>query len=528
MSRKAYLYIRVSTDEQADKGYSLRYQEERLTKYCELQNIKAVALFRDDHSAKTFERPEFQKLLASLKKNKGMVNLLLFIKWDRFSRNAGDAYAMINQLNKLGVEPQAIEQPLDLNIPENKIMLAFYLASPEVENDRRALNTFAGMRRAKKEGRCVSTAPKGYKNVKNEFNKKVIVPSEDAEHVKFAFNELAKGIHTVMDVWKMALARGFKYTRSNFFTLIRNPVYCGYIQVPAFKDEPEVLVKGQHEPLITEEVFYRVKDFLDGRKRNVPSKNTRREELPLRGFLLCPRCGKKLTGSASKGRGGKYFYYHCYPGCPERVKAEDANAEFMKLIEQINFYPESVDLLIDGIEQIFRENIFLNSFRSKQLREEMDKLRQRLNKAQELMLDGSIKPDEYRELKNRTEPEIDRLTREYMQLSAQEPNYGEYLKEGKTILQNITYYYAKGDVTVKQAIIGSILREKLVFSQNAYRTPKVIQAVQHICPTLKELQGYKNGNGSQLATHSSMVAGEGLEPPTFRLCLPLQFSLPPF
>ena len=41
---------------------------------------------------------------------------------------------MINQLNKLGVEPQAIEQPLDLNIPENKIMLAFYLAAPEVEN----------------------------------------------------------------------------------------------------------------------------------------------------------------------------------------------------------------------------------------------------------------------------------------------------------------------------------------------------------------------------------------------------------
>jgi len=53
---------------------------------------------------------------------------VLFLKWDRFSRNAGDAYFMINVLRKLGVEPQAIEQPLDLSIPENKMMLAFYLA----------------------------------------------------------------------------------------------------------------------------------------------------------------------------------------------------------------------------------------------------------------------------------------------------------------------------------------------------------------------------------------------------------------
>lgn len=52
-------------------------------------------------------------------------------KWDRFSRNAGDAYQMINTLRKLGVEPQAIEQPLHLSIPENKMILAFYWPIPK-------------------------------------------------------------------------------------------------------------------------------------------------------------------------------------------------------------------------------------------------------------------------------------------------------------------------------------------------------------------------------------------------------------
>lgn len=42
------------------------------------------------------------------------------------------------------------------------MMLAIYLAAPEVENDRRALNTFYGMRRARKEGRLMARAPFGY------------------------------------------------------------------------------------------------------------------------------------------------------------------------------------------------------------------------------------------------------------------------------------------------------------------------------------------------------------------------------
>ena len=54
------------------------------------------------------------------------------------------------------MEPQAVEQPLDLSIPENKNDAGFYLAAPEVENDRRALNVFNGMRRAKKEGRWMA------------------------------------------------------------------------------------------------------------------------------------------------------------------------------------------------------------------------------------------------------------------------------------------------------------------------------------------------------------------------------------
>ena len=104
----ADLYIRVSTDEQADKGYSQRNQEEVLRRYCELNSIKVRRVVYEDYSAKTFLRPAWCKLLVELQKTKGQSDLILFTKWDRFSRNAGDAYQMINLLRKIGLEPHAV------------------------------------------------------------------------------------------------------------------------------------------------------------------------------------------------------------------------------------------------------------------------------------------------------------------------------------------------------------------------------------------------------------------------------------
>ena len=207
----ADLYIRVSTDEQADKGYSQRNQEEVLKKYCSINQINVRKVIFEDHSAKTFNRPQRSGLLADLKKNRSRSDFVLFTKWDRFSRNAGDAYQMINTLRKLGVEPQAIEQPLDLPVPENKMMLAFYLAAPEVENDRRALNVLHGMRRARKEGRWMGPAPFGYENRITETGKKYIAPYEpEAAVIKWVFETLASGQQSVYSIWEEARLKGLK------------------------------------------------------------------------------------------------------------------------------------------------------------------------------------------------------------------------------------------------------------------------------------------------------------------------------
>ena len=104
-------------------------------------------------------------------------------------------------------------------------------------------------------------------------------------------------------------------------------------------------------------MFSNVQQLLNGKRKYPLKHNTIVEELPLRGFLECPRCGRNLTGSASRGRGGaKFFYYHCGFGCPERQKAKLVNEEFIALVSQIQCKSGVLDLYYEMTEQVFKES----------------------------------------------------------------------------------------------------------------------------------------------------------------------------
>ena len=515
MSKIADLYIRVSTDEQADKGYSQRNQEEMLRKYCGIHNIQIRQTIFEDHSAKTFNRPEWKSLLLSLKKKRHVCDLVLFTKWDRFSRNAGDAYQMINVLRRLGAEPQAIEQPLDLSIPENKMMLAFYLAAPEVENDRRALNVFHGMRRARKEGRYMGLAPLGYMNKADEQGRKFIAPREpQATILRWAFRELAKGVFNTEQVFKMAREKGLTSTKSLFWFAIRNPVYMGMIFVPKYKDEESRFVKGQHEGIVSEALFYEVQDVLDGRGRQYKKKVAAQEHLPLRGFLICPLCGKLLCGSSSRGRTRYYPYYHCVRDCKCRFKAEKVNDIFLQELKKYVPRPELKELFRISLYKAFANQTSNAHGDRKQLAFEIKEQEGKLAKAQDLLLTGHIQPDDYRDMKETYTEKLNRLKIKLDCLSNHPLSIDTLLKEGLDNLFQLDAIYESGSIEVKHQVIGSIYPEKLCFDGEHVRTTRINEAVRIIYMLSEELRGNKKGQSGDFSTLSSQVGKTGFEPAT--------------
>ena len=472
MKKRAIIYIRVSTDEQAEKGNSLKYQETMLTKYCHLQDIEVDRIYTEDYSAKTFDRPEFKKLLAYTKKNKKLIDVLLILKWDRFSRNASEAYAMLNTFDKLGIEVQAIEQPLDLSIPENKLMLAFYLAAPEVENDRRGMNTRAGMRRARKDGRFLGSAPFGYKNGRDEQNKPLLIPDEKALLVKEAFEHYATGLYAIEEVRKMMYKKGLRITRSRFPIFLRNVTYIGKVVVSAYKDEPEEIVEGIHAPIISDELFRKVQINIKNRGRSNKKRQYEKVnvDFPLRGLITCSRCGKILTGSFSKGRSHYYPYYHCKKGCNERMNTQDAHSALMIFFDELKPHPEVMKLYLHIVEDIFKENGKKGKGTIQKLEKQLAASEEKLATLDEKYVMDQIDEDTYRRLKPRFKQNINQLTDELFELKNHDDSILKYVKSGMTLIQNLGNYYQRAPLELKRKLVGSIFPDNLIYENGKFRT----------------------------------------------------------
>ncbi|MEO0038125.1 MAG: hypothetical protein RIQ59_1336 [Bacteroidota bacterium] len=510
------LYVRVSTDEQAGKGYSLRDQEQKLLAYCQVNSLNVAAIFREDYSAKTFKRPEFKKLLEYCKKNKREINQVIFIKWDRFSRNTAESYHMISTFNSFAIRVNAIEQPLDLSIPEQGLLLAMYLSMPEVENHRRSLNVTAGMRRALKEGRYMGSAPLGYDNGKDSAKKPLLVPNEKAPLIQEAFELIATGLYNQKEVLNKLKAKGLKSSKTPFSNLLKNPIYYGAIFIKAYNDEKECIIDGLHEPIITKSLFDKVQDVLNNRRKKYHINHKKlNEKFPLKGFLLCPKCNNPLTASTSKGRTKYYSYYHCISPCNGRYLLEDANLWFNDYIKSISLN-DSVKKLF---EEIVKEQLSKSAERTKlgpKHFEQIEKLEQKIEKLQDLYIDGDIDKTDYQTSKIRYENIVSELKEKEKAVRNEKDVFLLYQKAIKK-MENIEYQYTNSDIEDKRRLIGSIFQNKIQFENKKVRTADVnpiLDKISSINSTYGEIKKWDKSKKLEL---SHRVIPEGFEPSTYAL-----------
>lgn len=472
--KNVIIYTRVSTDEQADKGYSLLYQEERLRQYCSIQKINIVKHYKEDHSAKTFERPEFKKLKEFVLSNKQLIDGILFVKWDRFSRNTEESYRMIRYFSKMGIIVQAVEQPIDVSIPEQKILLAFYLAYPEIENDRRALNTRQGMIKAMKDGRWVSNAPIGYKNDRDLDNKPILILNEKAVLIREMFAKMATGSYSQEDIRREYYTKGIKIGKSHINRLFANPVYIGKIKIPKFQDEDERLIDGLFEPIIEEELFYKVQDILHSSRKRGKALKPKDENLPLRHHLKCPNCSRNLTGSRSKGNGGKYYYYHCQRGCKTRYSSKLAHSDFNLFLRSINMKPEVAKLYRMILNDVFEKSGKNRIVELSRIEKKIEEQSNRLTQVDGMLLDGKIDETAHKRMIKNINDNIIELSSEKLQFSGNDQDISIYIQFGFHILENINRFYFEAELEVKEKILSSIFPNRLIYENGKYRTNGMI------------------------------------------------------
>lgn len=494
--KNVILYTRVSTDEQAEKGFSLRHQLEQLENHCSQRGYHVLAHFQEDYSAKNFSsRPEFQKLLRFVQSNKKKVDALLFTKWDRFSRNIEASYSMIRRFREMEIEVNSIEQPLDLSQPDSKVMLAVYLVIPEVENDKISMRVRDGLRKAMKEGCFPATAPKGYLNHRNDNGKSTLIPDPRMVPViEGIFNDYSQGVYSAEEVRQKYLKKGLKISRNGFLALLKNPTYTGRIFIKPNKKEDEMLVEGLHPAIVSKETFERVQLILKG-KYTPPFRTLTEidEALPLRGFLVCPICGKVLTGSGSKGRDGKntYFYYHCTRYCKTRHKAREVNALFEELLSEMAIEEDQKSLYKSILSDKFAERSQDKRTVISSLNRERDNLYQRLEIAQDHLFEREIDASTFNMMKQRIDLRLEEIKVELKEMQIKDRFFEKHLNENIHNLRGVDSVYINGTIEVKRKIIQTIFCEKLVYHEHYFSTPKLEKAVEAVLFRDRPLQGLR-------------------------------------
>ena len=167
------IYCRVSTDEQAD-GCSLDMQERYLRAYCENHHYTITGEeqpYKEDYSAKHYDlrRPKLKQLYNYCRRHRNEVDKVLFLRWDRFTRNLEFALTYKRKFyDELGIEINAIESPIDFKGTEWSMLLGMYCGAAHTEDEKISRRTKDGIHGTLLKGKCTNKAPRGYINKRDD------------------------------------------------------------------------------------------------------------------------------------------------------------------------------------------------------------------------------------------------------------------------------------------------------------------------------------------------------------------------
>lgn len=161
MSKKklktAAIYVRVSTDAQAEEGYSVEAQKEQLAAYCISKGIKNYEFYIDGGwSGSSINRPEIRRLIRDAKAHK--LSHCIVYKLDRLSRSQKDTLYLIEDVFiPNDVSFVSLNETIDTASPTGKMMIGILSAFAQLERENIRLRTRMGMnvpsRKRKEESR---------------------------------------------------------------------------------------------------------------------------------------------------------------------------------------------------------------------------------------------------------------------------------------------------------------------------------------------------------------------------------------
>lgn len=375
---RAGLYCRVSTDEQAENGDSLRTQQDALIQFAKKCNYQIIDTYIDDgYSGTNLKRPQLQRLLADVKSQK--LDIILITKLDRWGRGVSNYYKVNDFLEKHKVHWKTVFEDYDTSTSNGKLLVNIMVSIAENESRTIGDRVKVVIKNKIHNKEWPNQAPFGYKLV----NKKLVIDEEDSQIIKYAFDSIIKG-KSLREIHRSLLG-----VTNHSLTTIRhwfdNKIYIGkYI-----KDD--ITINDMAPPIIELETFDKVQAIL---QKNIDIRKTYNKEKQtfiFTGLIFCKECGKSCTTSSRISRKGEKLISY---GCRKRkISHNCGNGNYIQenIIEKKLIDSISKDLLSYDIK-------YQNKSKIKEKSKYIDELLILNNKLKELrtmVLDGIIEYPEF-------------------------------------------------------------------------------------------------------------------------------------
>lgn len=151
-------YIRVSTEEQAQEGFSIPAQRDRLTAYAQSQGWQIIGYYVDEgKSAKSTNRPELQRLLNDVRNNQ--VDIVLVYKLDRLTRSVLDLYQLLEVFEKHNCKFKSATELYDTTTALGRLFITLVAALAQWERENLGERVRMGMTEKVKQGEWHGSKP---------------------------------------------------------------------------------------------------------------------------------------------------------------------------------------------------------------------------------------------------------------------------------------------------------------------------------------------------------------------------------
>lgn len=458
----ALIYCRVSTEEQAKKGYSLDAQEKICRSFAIDRGFSINKVFRDEgKSATTINRPGLKDLMAKCKDNRS-VDAVIVQETDRLARNTQDHLAIKAILSKQGIKVISVAQPMLDDSPEGNLIDTIIASVNQFQSDINSRKTKKGLQQRFDEGWWPGWAPLGYMNIsingeKDDRRAKRIIKNDPERWalLREGFKLYLSSKYSVDEVNDKLYNNGLrsktgkKISHSIMTCILKNPFYAGIMK---WNGQEKI---GNHQPMISLFEHRKILDIM--KNHNNYASRRRKHDFLLRGLLFCNICGQRYT--AEKHPAKMKEYYHCaarrkHSNRGQNVEVSELDRQVAEEFKNIQLTPDCIELIAKKLKEYYlsiREGIDqrIQSLQNKKLA-----IQERRNRAETKLLDGILSDDAFSRQSKIFETDLNAIQNQICKLDSEKKLNIELVQEAMRFTQDIYKTYITAPLELKRMYLG--------------------------------------------------------------------------